>query len=29
LVELKAGPRLRDAVALSVPYQRIQFEIAV
>jgi predicted transcriptional regulator len=29
LVELKAGPRLRDAVALTVPYQRIQFEIAV
>lgn len=29
LVEAKAGPRLRDAVNLSVPYQRIQFEIAV
>jgi predicted transcriptional regulator len=29
LVEAKAGPRLRDAVSLSVPYQRIQFEIAV
>ena len=29
LVESKAGPRLRDAVVLSVPYQRIQFEIAV
>jgi predicted transcriptional regulator len=29
LVELKGGPRLRDAVSLTVPYQRIQFEIAV
>jgi predicted transcriptional regulator len=29
LVEAKTGPRLRDAVTLSVPYQRIQFEIAV
>mgnify|MGYP001246854707 CR=1 FL=1 len=29
LVEAKAGPRLRDAVSLSVPYQRIQLEIAV
>ena len=29
LVESKAGPRLRDAVTLTVPYQRIQFEIAV
>lgn len=29
LVEAKAGPRLRDAITLSVPYQRIQFEIAV
>jgi predicted transcriptional regulator len=29
LVESKAGPRLRDAVNLTVPYQRIQFEIAV
>jgi len=29
LVESKAGPRLRDAVQLSVPYERIQFEIAV
>jgi predicted transcriptional regulator len=29
LVEAKAGPRLRDAISLSVPYQRIQFEIAV
>jgi predicted transcriptional regulator len=29
LVEAKAGPRLRDAIMLSVPYQRIQFEIAV
>jgi predicted transcriptional regulator len=29
LVESKTGPRLRDAVVLSVPYQRIQFEIAV
>jgi len=29
LVEAKAGPRLRDAIILSVPYQRIQFEIAV
>ena len=29
LVESKAGPRLRDAVVLSVSYQRIQFEIAV
>lgn len=29
LVEAKTGPRLRDAVILSVPYQRIQFEIAV
>ncbi|MBX3332558.1 MAG: hypothetical protein KF876_00465 [Nitrospira sp.] len=29
LVEAKVGPRLRDAIILSVPYQRIQFEIAV
>ncbi|MBK9306043.1 MAG: hypothetical protein IPM58_02885 [Nitrospira sp.] len=29
LVEAKAGPRLRDAVSLSVPYQRLQLEIAV
>jgi predicted transcriptional regulator len=29
LVELKAGPRVRDAVTLTVPYQCIQFEIAV
>jgi len=29
LVEAKAGPRLRDAIILSVPYQRIQFEIAI
>jgi predicted transcriptional regulator len=29
LVESKGGPRLRDAVSLTVPYQRIQFEIAV
>ncbi len=29
LVEAKAGPWLRDAVSLSVPYQRIQLEIAV
>ena len=29
LIESKAGPRLRDAVILTVPYQRIQFEIAV
>jgi predicted transcriptional regulator len=29
LVESKSGPRLRDAVNLTVPYQRIQFEIAV
>jgi predicted transcriptional regulator len=29
LVESKGGPGLRDAVVLSVPYQRIQFEIAV
>lgn len=29
LVELKAGPRVRDAVTLTVPYQYIQFEIAV
>ena len=29
LVEAKAGPRLRDPIILSVPYQRIQFEIAV
>ena len=29
LIESKAGPRLRDAVTLTVPYQRIQFEIAV
>ena len=29
LVESKSGPRLRDAVSLTVPYQRIQFEIAV
>jgi predicted transcriptional regulator len=29
LIELKGGPRLRDAVSLTVPYQRIQFEIAL
>jgi predicted transcriptional regulator len=29
LVELKTGPRVRDAVTLTVPYQYIQFEIAV
>ncbi|MCG3774861.1 MAG: hypothetical protein JW395_1686 [Nitrospira sp.] len=29
LVELKTGPRIRDAVTLTVPYQYIQFEIAV
>jgi predicted transcriptional regulator len=29
LVEAKTGPRLRDAVILSVPYERIQSEIAV
>lgn len=29
LVELKTGPRVRDAVALTVPYRYIQFEIAV
>lgn len=29
LVELKRGPRVRDAVTLTVPYQYIQFEIAV
>ena len=29
LVELQAGPRVRDAVTLTVPYQYIQFEIAV
>mgnify|MGYP001304259644 FL=1 len=29
LVELQAGPRVRDAVPLTVPYQYIQFEIAV
>lgn len=29
LVEVKAGPRIRDAVTLTVPYQYIQFEIAV
>ena len=29
LVEFKTGHRLRDAVALSVPYQCIQLEIAV
>lgn len=29
LVELKTGPCVRDAVPLTVPYQYIQFEIAV
>ena len=29
LVESKGGPRLRDAVSLTVPYQLFQFEIAV
>jgi predicted transcriptional regulator len=28
LVELKADPRVRDAVTLNVPYQYMQFEIA-
>jgi predicted transcriptional regulator len=29
LVQLKGGARLRDSVKPSVPYERIQFEIAV
>lgn len=29
LIELQAGPRVRDAMTLTVPYQYIQFEIAV
>lgn len=29
LIELHAGPRVRDAMTLTVPYQYIQFEITV
>jgi predicted transcriptional regulator len=29
LIELQAGPHVRDAMTLTVPYQYIQFEIAV